>query len=179
MVDRIIAARQGQKGSQALTRLRKARAKSHFSQPRAVMSGEWLRTFLAVPSMEILEGENIQTLYPPEQLCTDALRTSIITSGFMKGCIISANVFSTVFSKLRNLQTFEYTLVPCLTYHNPRNDSQRLGSEDGQKPQLVVNALYSSPPGTPFGPSKLAFGATLAQHHSNLCTVSLLSNQSQ
>ncbi len=95
---------------------------------------EWFQPFLNLPSMRSIEAVNVQSLHRQGQPYTAASRDSKITSITLNECLILAEAFSTVLSRLESLQNFTYTHCPHPGHCAP---SKILGAE----PQRVVNTL--------------------------------------
>ena len=110
--------------------------KLHASH-RAAPLVEWFQLFLDLPSMRRIEGCNLFSLDGQEQSYTAATRNSKVTSMALKGCLILAQPFSTVLSRLEKLEMFTYTHIPNPSYCEPSRP-ELLG---GEEPQRLVNTL--------------------------------------
>lgn len=102
---------------------------------------EWFRVFLNLPSMRSIEGRNVFSLDGQEQPHTAATRDSKVTSIALDRCLILAEPFSTVLSRLESLQKFTYTHWPHPYNCDPSISvpQQRLLGRD--EPQRIVNTL--------------------------------------
>ncbi len=98
---------------------------------------EWFRLFLDFPSMRSIEGFNTFNLDGQEQPSTAATRDSKVTSVALNQCLVLADRFSPVLSRLESLQKFTYTHRPHPYYCNP-SIPELLG---GDEPQRIVNTL--------------------------------------
>lgn len=102
---------------------------------------EWLQPFLDLPSMRSIDGWNVEAVERREQSNTTASRDSAITSIALKKSLILAEPFSTVLSRLENLQNFTYTHCPHPYYCTPAIPDPHEELFGGEEPQGIVNTL--------------------------------------
>ena len=96
---------------------------------------EWFQPFLSLPSMRSIEGVNVQSLDRQQQPYTAASRDSKVTSITLNECLILAQAFSTVLSRLESLRKFTYTHCPHPGHCAPSKIWR------GAEPQRIVNTL--------------------------------------
>lgn len=102
---------------------------------------EWFQPFLDLPSMRTIDGWNVEAVEWRGQSYTTASRNSTVNSIVLEDSLILAEHFSTMLSRLENLQNFTYTHRPDPYYCVPRIPDPHEELFVGEEPHRIVNTL--------------------------------------